>query len=404
MSYTEITPSLEHIERALFGPSDALLQCWLETPDRIPADLRASLEHDDSAVLLRNATFNLNEDDTGDAHVAEADSCAMPSFLKQTVQRHLHAQQTDFGRSPQAGQIVSVTKIDGPQGSLGWDLPRPHAVLLSESTEHPDIWYGWMVAPETLYAGEWDFVIQEDDGTASPFAGMVQMCNPVHVYLRNIGSVIGQLTDDTLQTVRMLGMYMITNTPLPVMGQAGAWVMRQIDDQVIVTGTDIVDEDDPRVQYQMLYAHAAVAVKEPARLVAAEPSLWNQWLTAIQQSFAGVGEFLVPQPRVAMAMGESNSTADVAYQLGSFPLLAHLACEDETMLQIVVSHQPNGEACAVKIIDDSGMPLFESILDNEHPTAKIRILMNEPFSWHIKGEVSHKELTINPADLESLEE
>jgi len=402
MTYTDITPSLEHIERALFGPSDLLLERWAQSPDKIPSDTLASLEADEVAIKLRNDLMNQKAQEVIESSDAVSLPITMPSFLKQTVQRHLHVQNTDFSHVPQAGQIVSVTKINGPKGALGWDLPRPHAVLLSDPTEHPDIWYGWLVAPETLYAGEWDFVIQDDDGTVSPFAGMVQMLNPVHVYLCNVGTVIGQLTENALQTVRMLGMSMVTNTPLPVMGQAGAWVMREIDGRVIVTGSDILDEEDPRVQYQILYAHAVQAVTEPARLVAAEPSYWNKLLTVIQKKFQDMDKYLVPQPRIAMAMGEHNEPTDMAYQLGTFPLMMHLSSEEQSMVNIVIHHQDSEESFIISVLDDSGMPYVEKMLNSRNPKAKISIPIHDTFSLNILGESNCKEVRIDSISLDML--
>jgi len=394
MSTPIFTPTLEHIERDLFGPSDQMLQCWAKTPEKVPDDLRASLEKDESAIQMRDDFLSSIEEDNSEEKGQGIDALnhKMPEFLQHAVNRLVSAQQANYGQLPQAGQIVSVSKIHGPEGDLGWDLPRPHAVLLSEPTEHPDIWYGWMVAPETMYASEWDFVIQEDDGLVSPFAGSVQMWNPVHLYLKNVGAVIGRLNADALYAARMIGVHMITNDPLPTLGQAGAWVLRQVDKRMVVTGQDIVEEDDPRIAYQQMYVHAAIAVKEPARLVATEPGLFASFLTSLQERLLDIGDLLAPQPRVALAMGEPNT----AYRLGSLPLQLYLSEEADDFLEIVIAYQADAGRAGygVLVLDDCGIPLLNVTLDPaDKKEATLRIPVGEAFSLQVKDE--HSELVLS---------
>jgi hypothetical protein len=144
----------------------------------------------------------------------------------------------------------------------------PLCVLLDAPAEVPAVWHGWLLSAETDYAGWWDFVLQEQDAPFDPEAGMVQLWNPVRLYLPMAARVVGELSPARLQAVRTMAADFVERhrRAISLSGQ-GEW-LREILQQACASqpAARLGNEHDARHRYQQLYFEAAEAIREPARL------------------------------------------------------------------------------------------------------------------------------------------
>jgi len=184
-------PPLALLETELFSPSDALIERWRSGAE-LPVDLQRALDADPDAHVRRTAleTALSTDPEIGDA----APVPPMPPDVQAMIRQRVASRQATFSRLPTSGQIVRMDEVRGPNGSLHWDLPRPLTVLLVEPTTTRQVWYGWLVTAESDYAGYWDLLLGAADEPCDPLARMVQLWNPVHVYLPSVSRVLAELT------------------------------------------------------------------------------------------------------------------------------------------------------------------------------------------------------------------
>lgn len=321
-----LVPSLTEIERILFRASDALLARIATGDQTVPADLQRAVEADADAVRtieeLRDAYVASSSPDPK----AESASVAIPPHIADLIRRRVAASPEHFSPVPIPGQILSVERVVGPEGDMGWDLSRPLAVMIEspsisdDGVENPEIWYGWMVSPETDYATYWDFVLSDEDEPFDPLAGMVQIWNPVYVYLKSTSRVLGQLRAERLTTVRELANeYLIGSEPDVNDARPGMVAMRTtLGGRCLLTGTPLSGPDDPRWRYQELYHDAAEAIREPARIAAeirSPPPLWQQLVNAIAAWAFQLDIIFRQRPLAAATMGSDEDSALMEYVL-----------------------------------------------------------------------------------------
>lgn len=303
-----LSPSIEEIERRLFGVSDSLIALVErgETSPRIAAAVRSSPE------WQRNAS-------AGAAAMADAElpatEAVMPAYIGDLIRRRAAAGQAGSVGTPVPGQIVQVRQIVTPRkGQLDWVMLAPLHVLLDAPAESPDLWHGWLVSGEASYASWWDVVLQEQDGDFDPEAAMVQVWNPVRVYLPMVANVAGMLSMARLQAVRAVaGEFATGEVPAGVPEWPGKVAERAtLGGLAVVTGSAVRSAADPRQRYQHLYFHAAEAVKEPARLALAEaavaiaPGLVERLREWAQRQAA-----VLLAPRLALAMSGTTEADDI---------------------------------------------------------------------------------------------
>jgi len=301
----QLNPPLDVIEEALFGPSDDLLWRLAHKPDAVPARLRDPVLGDPHYRDLIQALREPPEDTT-DAPATVAPP--MPVWLAERVARRAAARAAPFPVQPAAGQVRLVDRVVGPDGPLDFDLPRPLAVCLD--APYPgrrDIWHGWLVGAETDYATEWDVLLTEDDGPADPLAGMVQLWNPVYAYLPSTGRVLAQLSPERVAALHAVAAEFLSGAPVAIGPRPGHVGLRETPDgQVVLTGTPLGGDDDPRHRYRTLYRAATAALREPvtraldaAREAARRPGPL-EWL---REALASLGGEWQPGPALAHAMG-----------------------------------------------------------------------------------------------------
>jgi hypothetical protein len=190
----------------------------------------------------------------------------LPARLAEKVHQRVVAQELKLSRTPRPGLIARIDQAEGPDGPLGWDVSRPLVALLSEPTEHPEIWYGWLMASETDYAAHWDLLLEEEDQPYDPLAAMVQTWNPVHVYAPAISASLGRLSPGRLAAVRGLACDLGGASPDASDAAPGTLVQRTTSaGHLVLTGSPLGDDTDPRWRYQELYFAAAGFVRAMAR-------------------------------------------------------------------------------------------------------------------------------------------
>ena len=268
-------PSLDEIERGLLRPSDDLLGRLAAGDHSVPDELRRAVEADAESVRLIEELRA-----TAPAGSVSRLTEAVPPYIADLIRRRVAHVPEPFVR-PSEGLMLSVERVVGPRGDMGWDLSRPLAVLLDspsvneDGTENNNIWYGWMVAPETDYASHWDFVLAEEDGPFDPLLGAVQVWNPVYVYLKSASRVLGKLALGRMVAVRALTEEYLTGPePDPADARPGLVALRATAGGMrVLTGTPLSGRDDPRWYYQEIYHAVAEAIRLPARLAQAASQL-----------------------------------------------------------------------------------------------------------------------------------
>ncbi len=372
-------PPLTVLENELFAPSDALIQRW-KRGDELPADLKRALETDPEAQARRIA-LDAAVADAADQTVADDTLIPlMPPDLRALIRQRVAARQASFSPVPTPGQIVRIDEVRGPHGLLHWDLSRPLAVLLHEPTEMPNVWYGWLATAETDYASEWDLLLDATDEPCDPLARMIQLWNPVHVYLPTVSRVLAKLRPERLAAVRALAVECLTAPEATVASaRPGAMVRRVVGSWTVRTGTPLGGADDPRHRYQQLYHAYAAAVREPAAQAVAQPqpaSILNRLRTAL---FHAIGDVLRPYQPIAQPMGEADAQDLAHYQIPDrFRLTLTETADGQARLRLENLHP---KPLHVLVLDqeeiveaahlDAGQPVIELTLDPAQPRVLI---------------------------------
>lgn len=308
-----LSPPIEHIERRLFGVSEGLIET-VERGESSPGITRA---------VHRSAEWAEYQADLQEEHTRPEPPDggfhpppAIPDHIQAMIRRRVAATSLASLSIPTPGQIVSVEKIVTPRpAQLDAILMVPLHVLLDAPAEAPAVWHGWLVSAETDYAGWWDFVLQEQDAPFDPEAAMVQVWNPVRLYLPMAARVVGQLSPTRLQAVRALAAdFVMAESPTDIPSWPGRVASRPTSQGLrVTTGSPLGNDSDARHRYQQLYFEAAEAVREPARLalralaeipVGQIGALLNRLIAAAGKA----AEILLPEPRIAVAMSGENAS------------------------------------------------------------------------------------------------
>ncbi|CRI67851.1 hypothetical protein THIOKS1860020 [Thiocapsa sp. KS1] len=364
-----LSPPLSVIESTLFDPSFGLIRRWIDGDPSLSADDLASLAADEEASALRRDLEDLPVEGAESTPMAPV---AMPAHLAAHVLERVRASALWLSVSePVPGLIVRVDKALGPDGPLGWDMAHPFAVLLSEPIEHPDIWYGWLMASEIDYAESGDLLLEESDQPVDPLAAMVQTWNPVHLYLPCASAALGRLSPERLAAVRDLANDMAEADPDPAAADPGTLVHRTTSSgYLVLTGSPLGYDADPRSRYQQLYFEAAGFVRAIARhvlahLVEPEPQpWWHRLLGDLMRAAGAAGLPLVPV-QVA-ALGEADDSVGVTtdaenpYRLG-----------DLVELRLIASPQGDAVQLHVTLLRDE--PLSVGVIRGERVRQQARI-------------------------------
>lgn len=348
-------PALNLIEANLFAPSDDLMRRWLENDPQLPAATRAALDADPVA-RSRRADREAPPPDREPAAPAAPPIPEPPAWLRERIRQRVRAQRATFAPIPAAGQIVRVDEAIGPAGPLGHDQPYPLAVLLGEPTERRAVWYGWLVAAETDYASDADLILDEADDPRDPLAGLVQLWNPVYLYVPSAQRVLAQLAPERLAAVRDLALDFLTAPPPPLRPEPGVLVERRTSrGHRVLTGTPLGGADDPRRRYRTLYRAAADLLREPVRLAQSQPALAERLLAWLRQQAEAVGWGLEPAP--APVMGDA---ATERWRLGDRLELELRELPEEPDIFELWAHNLQDAPCRIQVVR-------HGIVFQEHP-------------------------------------
>ena len=254
-----LSPPIEQIEQRLFGVSEGLIEAVKrgETSPAIADTVRRSPEwteyHSD---IQDDRTPRPDEETRSPPEVS--------GQIRDLIRRRVAAAPLASLALPAPGQIVRVDKIVTPRpAQLDAIMMAPLHVLLDAPAEPAAVWHGWLVSAETDYAGWWDFVLQEQDAPFDPEAAMVQLWNPVGLYLPMAARIVGQLSPSRLQAVRSLAAdFAVAEAPANIAAWPGRLASRTTSTGLrVTTGSPLGSEHDARHRYQQLYFEAAEAAK-----------------------------------------------------------------------------------------------------------------------------------------------
>lgn len=316
-----LSPSLEQIEHRLFGVSDGLIEAVAagEVSERIAQAVKASPEW--ASYRSRDPSTEPEDVDT------EVRPPNPPHYIRDLIQQRVAASQAKFSPSPKAGQVVEVRKIVLPPEAepLDWVIQAPLYVLLDRPGEASDLWQGWPVSADTDYASSWDFVLQEQDAPFDPEAGMVQVWNPVRLYLPMAGPVVAELRSERLHAVRaMAADFLLSNDPIDNPWPGRISVRETSTGVKVATGSPIGGQTDPRWRYQNMYHYAAEAIRQPANLVLAKAGVFEQdspqevneriaetvkrWIKGLSALPGAIIDIISPKPTSAGGRGSAIAT------------------------------------------------------------------------------------------------
>ena len=174
-----LSPSLESIERRLFGVNPVL----------IAAVERGETSKDIAQAVMKSEEWarRAEADEQLSEPVGDASEVRLAEHVLDVIRRRSDAMRAAASLTstvPAPGLIVELSEIRTPKPSqLDWVMQVPLHVLLDEPDETPQVWHGWLVSGEPDYASWWDFVLQDQDEPFEPFACVVQLWNPVQIYL-----------------------------------------------------------------------------------------------------------------------------------------------------------------------------------------------------------------------------
>ena len=336
-----LSPPIEQIKRRLVGVSEGLIEA-VERGDTSPGITEAVrrspewAEYQTDIQESRKKTELLPDESQPPPTI--------PEHIQDIIRRRVSANSLSKASLPNPGQIVKVDKIVTPRPvQLDAIMQVSLHVLLDAPAEAPAVWYGWLVSAETDYASWWDFVLQEQDAPFDPDAAMVQVWNPVRLYLPMAVRVVGQLLPARLQAVRALAAdFAVTEVPDDIAPWTGRVASRSTSSGLrVTTGSPLGNDTDDRHYYQELYFDAAEAVREPARLalraLAEVPT--GQAGTFLNRLIAAAGrvaEILLPEPRVAIAMSgdETSSIPDLIWPDIARLRIHELNAEDDGRMEV----------------------------------------------------------------------
>ncbi len=212
MKFGALTPTLATIERGLFGQADHEPAAHdLGGDEASPIEAGAALR---AMIARRAAAASANPDAAGSEPAAG----------------EFWWLQLDAG----AGQAVAVLVRHGDADAV----------------------HGWLVASETAYAGDRDWVLQHDDvqEPLDPRLGMVQLWNAVTVARQRLVERAGRMTAKAFSELEQVSN--AVGTPGSVGPAPGRVGLIETHGVAWVCGTPL-GTPDPRRAYQELYARCA---------------------------------------------------------------------------------------------------------------------------------------------------
>ncbi|GAB7541192.1 hypothetical protein CS8_008550 [Cupriavidus sp. 8B] len=169
-----------------------------------------------------------------------------------------------FARASQASPQRARALAPGQYHALR-HAPGFGAVLLDRWSPAGQCWQGWLVTPDSAYAGSTDMVLEDRDGPLDPRIGMV--CCAIRVLARadQLGTCLGVLADERLGAVRWLGEQ---DRGAGNLARPGTVARFDVPGGYALTGSPLAGPSDPRHAYRDLLARGVASFGlEPAQSV-----------------------------------------------------------------------------------------------------------------------------------------
>ncbi len=388
----QLVPPLNVIESNLFDPSLALIQRWIDGDDSQSAAQRDALSADPRACAMADA---LRAPASQDLDIADDEPPTLPRYLVDLIENRVQTAARGLDLTPRPGLMLRLDRALAPSGPTGWDMGQPLAVLLSEPTEHPEIWYGYLMSAETDYAGRWDLLLEDQDAPFDPLAAMVQVWNPVHVYTPSASAALGELSPPRLAAVRGLALDLFDEAlrdahaqDIALDSSPGTLIQRATSaGQLVLTGTPLGDESDPRRRYRTLYFAAADLVRDLARQAVQElsptPSWGQRLLDGLRTAAREWQLVLEPIPMPAMGRVAEPPETSALWRLG-----------DWLDVRLIPSH--SGEAVQIHAVRRASEPLVVELaaagqvrqrqrLDEGRPEADLFVGAGEGLTLRVRA-------------------
>lgn len=177
---------------------------------------------------------------------------ALPAWIAEVIARRVSALPLAPVPTPSPGELWWA-RLDA-----GAD--RPVAMLLRERA--PDEVHGWLVSSEVAYAGDWDWVLQDDDvhGTLDPRLGMVQLWHRVRLPAARLDVIVAVLRAEIFEALcKAAEAPPAPSGVAPAPGRIGLTEHRGVS---FVSGTPLgAMQHDPRHAYRALYRKFAEALQ-----------------------------------------------------------------------------------------------------------------------------------------------
>jgi hypothetical protein len=168
--------------------------------------------------------------------------------------------------------------------------------VLLDKCVHDDLWQGWMAASEVDWAGAFDVLLEPGDEPFEPQFGLIQTWNSVTVQRspRLCARVLGEVSATRLAAIRATADESAAQAALDIAPEPGRIALRTVGEVFsVLSGTPLAAEQDPRADYQALYARAAAELRAaaktapPAALSQAQQEPAGGWWTRMRQSLFG---------------------------------------------------------------------------------------------------------------------
>lgn len=186
---------------------------------------------------------------------SEPDAQALLLPLTELARRRDAVAQRSFGARWAPGRLLSVQHEGRLLGVL---LDRAEPRMAGAER-----WHGWLAASEADWAGAFDLLLEPQDEPFEPVLGVVQTWNRVTLFNTPAlcARVQGELSATRLAAVRALAEEALASPAGTRTGaddaRPGRIALRSVDGLSVLTGTPLGAPDDPRREYQGLYAQAA---------------------------------------------------------------------------------------------------------------------------------------------------
>jgi hypothetical protein len=245
-------------------------------------------------------------------------------------------------------------------------LHAPHGLAVLLTAAATDGWHGAVVSSDTDYASAADVVLTDQDALRDPQAAVVQTWNQLIIQPVMIDSVIGALDAAQCASVAEIAAEWRAEQHFDAAAAPGLlWQRTTASGQLVVTGTPLGSDTDPRRRYQALYRAAALRVQAAASAPAAAPSVLERVLLGLR---AAAHSWQMPLEQVLQPTLGDDAAAQ--WRIGDMLELELIVAENGAAVHIHARWQPP-QAVRIELIAADGQVRQSQQLDASCPLADL---------------------------------